>query len=58
MDELEREEFFRLKKIQGKKQRDLEKAEQEKVGSPPDRISAVVAFSGSASPLKQSVFVI
>lgn len=36
LDELEREEFFRLKKIQGKKQRDLEKAEQEKA-----------AFSGS-----------
>jgi len=33
LDELEREEFFRLKKIQGKKQRDLEKAEQEKATS-------------------------
>ena len=31
LDELEREEFFRLKKIQGKKQRDLDKVEQEKV---------------------------
>jgi len=30
LDELEREEFFRLKKIQGKKQRDLDRIEKQK----------------------------
>jgi V-type H+-transporting ATPase subunit D len=29
LDELEREEFFRLKKVQGKKQRDMERRREE-----------------------------
>jgi hypothetical protein len=47
LDELEREEFFRLKKVQDKKQRDMKKRKAED-----DKLVKALAASSAASPLQ------
>lgn len=47
LDELEREEFFRLKKVQDKKQRDMKKRKAED-----DKLAKALAASSSGAPLQ------
>ena len=47
LDELEREEFFRLKKVQDKKERDLEKKKAEKEAQAKHKAAA----AGTSAPI-------
>lgn len=49
LDELEREEFFRLKKVQDKKERDLTKKKAEKA-----ELAAAKAAAGATGPAAPS----